>query len=145
LDWDVRVELELELGQGPGAVRAQNNGEEIVEARLLQRSWSLRSIWRPSSIFEMAVVAYESATKLKAFEFNRRKSREHRWRHAVAERVMVAAVRMARFFHRHVMERSSMRGRCLAFECCNLRRASHWFRPCGSPGLEIAGDAQCGR
>ena len=39
LDWDVRVELELEAGQGPGAVRAQNNGEEIVEARLLQRSW----------------------------------------------------------------------------------------------------------
>jgi hypothetical protein len=58
---------------------------------------------------------------------------------------MVAAVRMARFFHRHVMERSSMRGRCLAFEFCNLRRASHWFRPCGSPGLEIAVDAQCGR
>jgi hypothetical protein len=58
---------------------------------------------------------------------------------------MVAAVRMARFFHRHVMERSSMRGRCLAFECCNLRRASHWFRPCGSPGLELADDAQCGR
>jgi len=28
-------------------------GEEIVEARLLQRSWSLRSSWRPSSIFEM--------------------------------------------------------------------------------------------
>lgn len=73
-------------------------GEEIVEARLLQRSWSLRPIWRPSSIFEMEVVSYESATKLKALELNQRKRREHRWRHAVAERVMVAAVRMARFF-----------------------------------------------
>ena len=50
-------------------------GEEIVEARLLQRSWSLRSSWRPSSIFEMELVAYESATKLKALEFNRRKRR----------------------------------------------------------------------
>ena len=87
-----------------------------MEARLLQRSWPLRSSWRPSSIFEMEVVAYDSATKLKAFEFNRRKRREHRWRHAVAERVMVAAVRMAPFFHRHVMERSSMRGRCLVEE-----------------------------
>ena len=132
-------------GARPWRRACPNNVEEIVEARLLQRSWSLRSSWRPSSTFEMEVVSYESATKLKAFEFNRRKSREHRWRHAVAERVMVAAVRMARFFHRHVMDRSSMRGRCLAFECCNLRRASHWFRPCGSPGLEIAGDAQCGR
>ena len=98
MDWDVRFELELEAGQGPGAVRAQNNGEEIVEAGMLQRSWSLRPSWRPSSIFEMELVVYESATKLKALEFNRRKRREHRWRHAVAERVMVAAVRMARFF-----------------------------------------------
>jgi hypothetical protein len=120
-------------------------GEEIVEARLLQRSWSLRSSWRSSSIFEMEVVAYESVTKLKALELYQRKRREHRWRHAVAERVMVAAVRMACFFHRHVMEHSSMRGRCLAFECCKLRRASHWFRLCGSPGLEMPGDAQCGR
>lgn len=97
LDWDVRVELELEAGQGPGAARAQNNGEEIVEARLLQRSWSLRSLWRPSSIFEMEVVAYESLEQ-KALELNRRKRREHRWRHAVAERAMVATVRMTRFF-----------------------------------------------
>jgi hypothetical protein len=112
---------------------------------MLQRSWSLRSIWRSGSIFEMEVVAYESATTLKALQLYQRKRREHRWRHAVAERAMVYAVRMARFYHRHVMERSSMRGRCLVFECCNLRRASHWFRPSGSPGLEIAGDAQCGR